>query len=285
MNHNNQIWTIIMFTVLFYGSVQAQAVKTKADVRSMFPVETRDLWINYLSGTLDGKHVVDMIIGTDGHTCKGLYTMRSSGITFMFEGHEIDKQLKLVELNSDFKTTGFLFGNYDGQKFDGLWMNVNRNLRLPFNLIYVNSFEDFRPLNNGYHNWIQHYSGKINNEQCTLSIIRENDVYTCIVKQNNVRYKDIMPAKEGRVIMLELNFPLTVLNKKWAVIDTLNLDKIDIMHLDENGYEILTPFKRDAGLVLIVMNILIISPGWIVSGPFQGIKNLIFGWKALSGTG
>ena len=120
----------------------AQKKYTKADVREMFPVNIKDLWINTLSGHLDAVHIVDMIIGTDGHTCKGLYTMRNSGVTFFFEGDDIDHQLKLVELTSDARMSGFIYGTYDGENLEAQWMNADKNRAMSLKLSFVNSFEN-----------------------------------------------------------------------------------------------------------------------------------------------
>jgi hypothetical protein len=229
-------------------SVIGQQAKSKAEVRAMFPPGTRDLWINYLSGSLDNNHVVDMIIGTDGHTCKGIYTMRNSNVTFYFDGEEVNKQMKLIEVNNNAKTTGFLYGNYDGESFVGKWMNYDKNINLSFKLKYVNNFDEFRPAKCMLNQWYNIYNGKVEGKEVQLSIIKDQDIYTCMVLQDGKRQKDIVPVIGERYSNIDLKFKNTVLSNNYAVVDTLNFDKINIVKLDESGYEVVTQLERVIGL-------------------------------------
>ncbi len=224
-------------------------VNTKSQVSAMFPPNTRDLWINYLSGTIDGLHVVDMIIGTDGRSCKGLYTLRNSGVSFTFEGDDNDHQLKLVELNAEGRHTGFLFGSYDGQSFDGLWMNTKKNLALPFKLNFVNSFSDYKGVSSDKCQWYQCFSGKLDNKQIKLTINRDKDIYTCQVWQDDRKNVDIVTGKtDGNLTILDLNIPKTLLNNKVAILDTSNLSRIEIKYKNEIGNETSTSLKSERRL-------------------------------------
>ncbi len=244
---------ILMFTLIanliFAGLSFAQGKHTKADVRSMFPANTKDLWINYLSGTVDNKHVIDMIIGTDGSTCKGIYTLRSSNTSFYFDGQDTDHQLRLAELNSDFRMTGYIYGDYDGEIFEGQWMNYDKNLILPIKLESVSSFEPYQPLSYKNYQWQRIFSGKVNDKLIKLHLTKDQYVYVCHFHEGGVHYKDVFGGKGSRVESLPMNFSLTVLNNKWIVIDTANLDKIDVVYVDETGYEITTTLKAEASLV------------------------------------
>jgi len=246
---------ILFFELVFafggFAKVNGQ-VNTKSQVAAMFPPNTRDLWINYLSGTIDGLHVVDMIIGTDGHSCRGLYTLRNSGVTFTFEGDDHDHQLKLVELNNDGRLTGFLYGRYDGQSFDGLWMNAKKNLSLPFKLNFVNSFADFKGAVTDRCQWYQCFSGKVDNKNVTLAINRDKELYTCHVWQDDRKNVDIVPGKsEGTFTSLDLDISKTVFNNKVAVIDTSNLSKIEIKYKDTKGNETSTSLKSERRLEFV----------------------------------
>ena len=139
--------------------VSGQVAYTKTDVRNMFPSNTKNLWINYLSGLIDNRHAADMIIGTDGHTCKGLYTLRSSNTTFFFDGLNQDQDLRLAEMNGESRLTGFIDGTYDGTTFDGYWQNKDKNLRFPFKFSFVNAFEDFIPDARISNQWLRNYKG------------------------------------------------------------------------------------------------------------------------------
>lgn len=76
-----------------------------------------------------------------------------------------------------------------------------------------------------------------------------------------------------------MNFSLTVLNNKWIVIDTANLDKIDVVYVDETGYEITTTLKAEASLVSECYEYADYHSRLECIRPLSGNKNLIFGWK------
>ena len=65
----------------------------------------------------------------------------------LFDGEDNGKQLKLAEMNGDSRFTGFLNGSYDGEIFDGSWMDKDKNITLPVHLSFVNAFENFIPNN------------------------------------------------------------------------------------------------------------------------------------------
>jgi hypothetical protein len=226
----------------------AQKKYTKADVREMFPVNIKDLWINTLSGHLDVVHIVDMIIGTDGHTCKGLYTMRNSGVTFFFEGDDIDHQLKLVELTSDARMSGFIYGTYDGENLEAQWMNADKNRTMSLKLSFVNSFENHQADKCKQSQWHRIFAGKAENKDIKLHLIKDNLAYTAINYEDGNKMKDLMPGKGTRVEIFELGFKNSVFSGKSLVIDTSNLDKISIVHLDDGGYEVSSALKLEASL-------------------------------------
>jgi hypothetical protein len=242
----------VMCTVIanfvFVGFCCAQGKHTKAEVREMFPSNTKDLWINYLSGTIDDKHVVDMIIGTDGSTCKGLYTLRSSHTTFYFDGQDTDQHLRLAELNSDFRMTGYIYGSYNGEIFEGQWMNYDKNLILPLKLEFVSAFEAYQPNTFTNYQWQRIFSGKVDDKSVKLHLTKDQHVYTCYFHDLGQHYQAVFEGKGSRVESLPMNFSQSVLNKKWIVIDSANLDKVDVVYLDEAGYEIITSLKSEAAL-------------------------------------
>lgn len=233
---------------LFQATVVAQASFTKADVRKMFPENVRDLWINNLSGTLDMVHLTDMIIGTDGHTCKGIYRMRNSGAVFQFEGEDINHQLQLVELSDVSRRSGFIFGKYDGEKFAGSWMNADKNVSYPMSLSFVNSFEEYHLDKCKQQRWYRIYEGRSEGKDINLHIERDQLAFTIILQKDSVWSKDIVVGKGARVEVLETGIKNLALNGKTIVIDTSNLDRINIMHLDDKGYEISTSLEQKAHL-------------------------------------
>ncbi|MFZ1748812.1 MAG: hypothetical protein WAU01_01410 [Saprospiraceae bacterium] len=226
--------------------LHAQKKYTKSDVRQMFPASTKNLWINYLSGTIDGTHIVDMIIGTDGQTCKGVYTMRNSQVSFIFEGEEIDDQVHLIEYNTDMRASGFLKGRYDGEIFEGDWLNGDKNLTFVVKLSFVNSFEVFQPKKCLQKQWQRLYSALIDNQSVQLSIAKDELEYKLCLRQQDKRMKSTVKGKGKRVEMLEFDFENTVLKDKWIMIDTSTLEKIDIVSIDENQYQSTYSVKADA---------------------------------------
>ncbi|MGB4838257.1 MAG: hypothetical protein WBP08_04610 [Saprospiraceae bacterium] len=222
---------------------------TKTDVRNMFPTNTKNLWINYLTGTIDNKHTADMIIGTDGHTCKGLYTLRSSNTTFFFDGVESEKQLKLAEINKESKLTGFLYGKYDGEVFDGIWTDGRRKLSLPLKLTFVNAFQKLVPTIKVENLWNRIYSGLVSEQPVKLQLTRDQNTFTGIVTdKTNIRQKMSVEAKGNQVELIKLDFNDSVLSDKLIMLDTSNLEKISIIYPDSNGYDVVNTLKSEESL-------------------------------------
>jgi hypothetical protein len=232
--------------------ISGQTAYTKTDVRNMFPVNTKNLWINYLSGLIDNRHVADMIIGTDGHTCKGLYTLRSSNTTFFFDGEDKDQQLKLAEINEISRLTGFMTGKYDGVTFDGQWQNKDRNLLFPFKFSFVNAFEDFSPDARISNQWIRSYKGIAANKSYLLQIKREPSRFICKYSdQTKIKATKEIEVKGFRVEMFQPGFDSTILDHKWVMIDTANLDKIDIIYPEENEAEVVSSLQLDEAVQFV----------------------------------
>lgn len=241
---------ICIFSVFFLlnGQVIGQNKYTKSDVRDMFPANIKDLWINTLSGYLDNIHIIDMIIGTDGHTCKGLYTLRNSGVTFFFEGDDIDHQLKLVELTPEARASGFIYGNYDGEHFTALWMNTTKDRTMKMNLSFVNAFEDHQADICKQSQWQRLFTTKFNDKPLKLYISRNDLIFTTTLYEDSHKMTDITAGKGTRVEIIDFKFKNSVLQGKSLVIDTSNLDRMNIVHLDEGGYEVSSAMKLEASI-------------------------------------
>jgi len=172
---------ILLFCISFGLKLQGQKtlnlIEARKEVKSMFDNDVKNLWINVLSGKLDNIHLVDMVIGTDGNICKGLYTFRSSGITFYFEGEDIDDHLKLIEYNKKGKHTGYILGNYDGKKFETRWLDPKKELFYSLNLDFVNLPEDYTPIECDHRIWYSCYEGKIDNSNWKINVYREGDIF------------------------------------------------------------------------------------------------------------
>lgn len=244
----NMITRLVWYAVLLIpvSQVSAQKIYTKADVREMFPVNTKNLWINYLSGLVDNRHIVDMIIGTDGHTCKGLYTLRSSNTTFFFDGQDHGQTIKLAEVNDQSRLTGFIDGTYDGSTFDGVWQNKEKNLKFSMKLSFVNAFENYNPEKKVCYQWLRSYKGAYSEKPYTIQIKREPKRFVCkYTDQSDYKSTRIAEVKGTRVEMFSAAFDSTFLIDKWILIDTVNLDKIDIIFPEENGHEVISSLRID----------------------------------------
>jgi hypothetical protein len=238
--------SILIIVQIWSGVLVGQRTFTKADVREMFPANTKNLWINYLSGSIDNKHTADMIIGTDGHTCKGLYTMRSSKTTFFFEGEEREKQLHLAEMNGDARFTGFLNGQYDGASFVGQWMNKDQNIVLPVKLDLVNAFENFTPNKKLLHQWNRIFVGAVAGKSLKLQIAKNENSYQGILSDGeNERKRETTAGTGSRVEMLRFDFNNSVFSDKWIMLDTSNLEKVDVIYPDQDGYEMVTTLRTE----------------------------------------
>jgi hypothetical protein len=209
----------------------------------MFPVNTKGVWINYLSGTLGDRHVVDMILGTDGHTFRGVYTMRSSGVSFFIEGQDQNHVLRLVEMNGDQRLSGFLNGKYDGKHFEGQWYNGDQSLTMPLKLAVVNDFNEVTSLKCGQQHWERIFSGKLQSKTIKLHLKRDGLVFHCRFMDSTRVIRDVLVGKGGRVEILTFDFSNTILDGNWLVLDTARLDKLDIVTLDEGGYEVPSSLK------------------------------------------
>lgn len=226
---------------------------TKADVREMFPQNTKNLWINYLSGMIDHKHVVDMIIGSDGHSCKGLYMLRSSNTTFFFEGQDLGKHLRMAELNGEGRLTGFIDGKYDGSTFDGNWTNKDKNLSYPLKLSFVNAFENYNPegiLNN---QWIRSYRENGFQSPYVLQIKREPKQFVCkYTQKGGTKQIKRSHVNGSRIEILAPSFDTSLLSNKWIMMDTSNFEKIDVIYPEENGYEVLSSLRLDEAVEYVL---------------------------------
>ncbi len=242
------IFLSLLCIILTTFSITAQHTFSRSDVRALFPANIKDLWINTLSGTLDGKHMIDMIIGTDGHICKGLYTLKNSGTTFFFEGIDNNHELKLVEMTPDFRASGFIFGRYDGHNFSGIWTNTDKSIHLPMNLSFVDGFDITQKYRCHLHNWQRIYTGKIENKSISLHISRLDELYLLNIKVDSLVTKDLFPTKDNRVEVLVLKNNIATLRNKNLVIDTADLSKVSLVNLDESGYEVASILKAEAAL-------------------------------------
>lgn len=222
---------------------------SKEEVRALFPADIKNLWINYLTGTVAGCHVIDMILGTDGHTCKGLYTIRTSNTTFLIEGEDNANQLRLIEYNTDYRATGFLNGRYDGLSFTGIWENTSRNYSYPVSLALVSSFQDYVPQYCRQDQWHRIYKGTVGSQEVLLKLARENNSVAFRIYDNGSKYSDLVLLNGSRNEILKVDAPGSVMDKKWVLIDTTDFSKVEMMRPLQDGYEVMGELREMASLV------------------------------------
>lgn len=214
----------------------------------MFKKSTRNLWINYLSGTLDDCHVVDMIIGTDGTSCRGLYTLRSSNTTFFFDGIEKNHSLHLTEYSTEDVPTGIIWATYDGERFDAVWQGLDKNRPLPMSLSIVSQFEQYAMPDKLSDHWFRNFSGRVNGEDMALSIGRINNAYDILWAT-----KDTSAAMtlSGKGISVEIfnadikNFPL---GESALMVASVLPEKADVIIKDENDYTSIVTLNLDQAI-------------------------------------
>ncbi len=232
-----KIGVSVIFTILMCSTgLYSQKVYTKSDVRALFKKSTKNLWINYLSGTLDGLYVVDMIIGSDGKDCKGLYTLRESGHTFFFEGVDLDHNLHLAEFSIDDKNTGIITGHYDGEKMDAQWFNIEKNRKAHFSLSIVNSFENYQKPSTISHQWIRNFNGQINGQNVNFSVTRNRENYSITYVRDTINEIHEVKGKNLTVEILNIDFKDEFLNGKSLMLEASQPSRADIVYKDENGY-------------------------------------------------
>ncbi|MBK9256131.1 MAG: hypothetical protein IPM42_11640 [Saprospiraceae bacterium] len=226
----------LIIAVFLTGSavmLNAQADDRRNEVKAMFSHDTRNLWINHLTGSIDNKHKVDFFIGTDGKECKGLYTLSSSNNTFYFEGEDTDDHIRLIEFSKSGKLCGYILGNYNGQKLDAIWTDSKKIQQLTLKADIKTepgatsdsgcSSEDLYIL----------YEATIDGVKVKLILNRQNGIQKISVCQDNRFFTDVINPDLIGVDFYALDFPGTVLYKKkiktgsfsmWDIFsDNLNL--------------------------------------------------------------
>ncbi len=238
----------LLASFIFPVNIDAQKQYTREDVRALFPANLKNLWINNLSGTLDGKHRVDMIIGTDGQMCKGLYMMHASGESFFFEGDNNKRELKLVEMTPDHKATGFISGHYDGTNFSGQWTNMDKSMYLNLELSNAPQTADKYKASCLNDIWYRLYSGKMNNDVVRLLVVKENKIFKLICYMDILKMVDVIPAKNRQLEMLKPNFTSPGWENNFILVDTSALQQVRIVQPSGHDFDLQAILKVADGL-------------------------------------
>lgn len=169
----------------------------RAEVKAMFGSKPKDLWIHTLHGYLDKTHEIEMILGTDGVLCKGMYILKTSGTVFYVEGEDIDNNIKLYEYNKKGRHTGYISGNYDGKKMESVWYDIDRNMHVTMSLYQSDLLDegDINPCNSKH--WYRWYRSKEDSTELTVNLIKNEQVYQITVfRKNKNDFSDVFVSEE-----------------------------------------------------------------------------------------
>ena len=128
--------TIFLFAFFIICSADAQDIPLREDFVKAFPVFSTNIsWSKLYHGYLDGDTEVEMYLAKDQKEYKGLYRYISSGLTFHLEGsYDQDGLLYLKEIDSLFRVTGYMVGDFEKEKFEGEWRDYAQIHSLPVNV-------------------------------------------------------------------------------------------------------------------------------------------------------
>lgn len=154
----------------------------REEVKNLFDTKTKNVWVVLSCGKLDNTHVADMAFGTDGHTIRGFYFLRSSGERYYIDGDENDGIFKLVETNKRGKTTGFLIGKFDGRQFVGQWLDAEKRNSLSFETTIVETFEQYHPVLCDHKLWHAYYQGKLDNIPAQVFVQKSDTSNTILAR-------------------------------------------------------------------------------------------------------
>lgn len=210
----------------------AQPELWRAEVRSMFPAQTKNLWIHHMKGHIAGLHHVDFILGTDGQQCKGVYILESSKARFYFEGEDRNESLDLVEQTRSGRVTGFISGIYNGQNLTAVWTDIHKIQRIPVVCTLWSHDTAAPPEACPSAESISVYEGMAGNEKVKLFVRKNEDKCALQWYIGEKQYEEeIRLPASGRFFTLNNKCPLLNGKKLHAPTDdwtgTSDLDLVD----------------------------------------------------------
>jgi len=179
-------WGILGFTTSIKVFGQKLFTETaRAEVKAMFGPKPKDLWIHTLHGYIDKTHEIEMIFGTDGVLCKGMYILKSSGTIFYVEGEDIANNIKLYEYNKKGRHTGYITGSYDGKKLESVWCDVDRNMHVSMALIQSDMTDDDVNKHCNSNQWYRWYKTRADSTELIIHLIKKDLVYQITISRKN----------------------------------------------------------------------------------------------------
>lgn len=235
------IFLLILSGVSAIGQSTVSPTNIREEVRHMFDKPVKNVWILLLSGKLDGIHIIDMALGTDGKNCKGFYYLRSSGERFELDGDEDDGAFTLIESHKRGKSTGFIMAKFDGQNFSGKWMDVFKRQSLSFEANVVGKFDDFQPVLCDERSWHLYFKGKLGNLNAFVHVDKFKDNYYVFSKYGESVFLDTIPVSSATDALV---FSIADKYKCILTMDALDYIVVENQEMNQNY---LLPREAKAG--------------------------------------
>lgn len=238
LTYMNILFVLCTLVLPSYAFAQDDLEFSRETVKNMFGNTTKNVWINSLSGKLDGQYGVDMIIGTDGNVCQGIYRMQTSGIIFYFEGQDNEHKISLTEMTQSGQTTGFITGIYDGSKLNGVWEDKTKKLSYDIVLEFVYDFENVENAPCESKEWIRYYRGKVEGNELVIMLQKKEYVYNYSVWSNSIKvtHKNNV-YKSDKIVLLDFDNISLTLDGKAMMLNVQTPEKLSILSLEESGYQ------------------------------------------------
>lgn len=219
---------------------------SRETVKNMFSENTRNIWINHLSGTLNHQHEVEMLIGTDGHILKGVYTLPHSKDVFLIEGKTRDNLVFLTEITEDYKVTGIIEGEYDGFEFNGSWSNLSKDISYPLKLSSKDNpkYKTDWECDNNY--WVGIYSGRMSNQSVGIKIHRDDTQFRVVANSDNMIQQVTLKCNDTLQNLLQPQFLCPSLTDKGILLCSNDPTKVFVVSID--GRDTLCSLFQNYGL-------------------------------------
>lgn len=242
-----------------------QKVFDKNLVSTLFPKSSKNLWIHTLEGTLDGVYPLQMILGTDGHQCKGYYRSVTDQEIYYFEGTDENHKVFLTEFREDGRPMAFISGSYDGQRLFGQWMDKSKVNKMKIDLQYVSSFTELKQpcefLESAYY-----FEGKIFGSEYKMQLFIHDATAKYFIKSDTYHHLDILPIiKNGKQLTFDTKLDDQVVS--------FTLDSIDDQTIQISNTKESTSWKADSQLTFTCNAKLDYAVGYKYMTPIKNDKN------------
>lgn len=132
-------------------------------------------WLKDFTGYLDYAHEVRMVIATDNEIYKGAYELKSSGLRFYIDGHLEDEDIHFVETDINGRTTGYISGQLNEDKFYCTWSDIKNIEQLDLYLYDLNTSSSLE----NYLGWLEFYRAvNVNDVANTFTLQYKEGVYS-----------------------------------------------------------------------------------------------------------